>query len=206
MKSLGNLLKKLSSSATAQTRGETLKSILPMAGVNLGLGMLSGNPVEGIAYGLGDIALNYPAMRLAQRISPGKRITKINPSTGEIIAKNVYEPSGLETATNFGASFGSNILVNSLLAPKQQAEATAQQFLAQQAQAVNPALQSQPAQIAQQNIQRSAVNQTPLYQQALAPNTMYQMQGIEQTADKFQYPGITLPPELLAQLQAGGMA
>lgn len=195
---LGSLLRRLSpgvKAAGGQTRQETLKSILPMAGVNLGLGMLGGNPVEGLLYGAADVALNYPAMRLAQRISPGRRVTVIDPKTNKPISTNRYEASGLETATNFGASFGSNILVNSLMAPKApQAEAAAQEFLAQQAQQVNPALQSQPQQLQQQILQRSAVNNLPLNQQNLSPNTMYQMQGLEHT--EFHYPGITIPPEL----------
>jgi len=191
---------------TGPVSKDVFKATLPMAGLNFALGTIGGNPMEGLAYGLGDIALNYPALRLARKVAPGTKQKITNLATGKVTEG--YAPSMVENITNVGASIGSGQLVNKLLEPGriQQAEAEAQQFLAQQAQAVNPALQSQPAQIAQQNIQRSAVNQTPLYQQALAPNTMYQMQGIEQTADNFQYPGITLPPELLAQLQAGGMA
>jgi len=52
-------------------------------------------------------------------------------------------------------------------------------------------------------IQRSRVNSLPLGSLDVAPNTMYQTQGIEHTA--FHYPGLTLPPELLAQLQEQGM-
>lgn len=205
MAGLGQLLKNLSKAAPgAQTRGETLKAVLPMAGINFGLGMLSGNPVEALAYGAGDLLLNYPALRLAQRLSPGQRVTKIDPKTGKKLASNVYEPSGLETAVNFGGSFGSNLLVGSLLQPKEQQVQQAQQFLAQQAQQVNPALQSQPAQISQQNLQRNLINQM-VSEQMLAPGTMYQLQGAEQTNKQSHYPGVTLPPDLLALIQEGGM-
>ena len=207
MRSLGQLLQRFSSKVppAPQSRAETLKSVLPMAAVNLGLGMLGGNPVEGLAYGLGDIAVNYPAMRFAQRLSPGKRVTKLDPKTNKLIAKDIYEPSGLEVATNFGASFGSGALVNSLLTRGQQPEATAQQFLAQQAQQINPGLYPQAAQIDQQLLQRSRVNRESLLNQTVSPSTQFQTQGIEQTSSSFHYPGLTIPPELLEQLQAGGM-
>lgn len=71
--------------------------------------------------------------------------------------------------------------------------------LIQQANTVEPTAISQEQQIYQQSIQRQQVNN--LQQQALAPGTQFQMQGIEQT---FQYPGMTLPPDVLRQLQAQG--
>lgn len=189
---------------TSPSARETLKSTLPGAGLNFALGTLTGGPVEGLAYAAGDLALNYPALRLARKVSPGVQQEVKNLATGKVTQS--YAPSTLENITNIGASLGSGALVSSLLAPKvQQEQVTAQEFLAQQAQQVNPALQSQPAQISQQNLQRSAINKLPLYQQALSPNTMYQMQGVEQTATNFHYPGITLPPELLAQIREGGM-
>jgi hypothetical protein len=62
-----------------------------------------------------------------------------------------------------------------------------------------PQVESQRAQNAQQMIQRSYVNKLPLSQLNLSPNTMYQMQGVEQTMS--HYPGITLPPEIQKQIQ-----
>ena len=199
-KAAQRLIPKAAASA-AQSRKDTLMSVLPGAGINLGLGLLSGDPVQGLMYGVGDLALNYPAMRLAHRISPGQKVNITDPKTGNLIAKNRYEATGLETGVNFGASFGSNAIVSALMPQQQQTQAAAQEFLAQQAQQVNPALQSQPQQLSQQIQQRSTVNQLPLNQQNLSPNTMYQMQGLEHT--KFHYPGVTLPPELLEQLQSG---
>ena len=79
----------------------------------------------------------------------------------------------------------------------------AQQFLAQQSQQIIPQVESQTAQNAQQMIQRSRVNNLPLGNLDVSPNTMYQTQGIQHTA--FHYPGVTLPPELLAQLQEQGV-
>jgi len=44
-----------------------------------------------------------------------------------------------------------------------------------------------------------------LLNQTVSPSTQFQTQGIEQTSSSFHYPGLTIPPELLEQLQAGGM-
>jgi hypothetical protein len=188
---------------TGPASKDVLKAALPGAGLNLALGTLMGGPVEGLAYAVGDLALTYPALRAARKFAPGVQQEVKNLATGKVTKS--YAPSAVENITNVAASLGSGALVSAALTPKEQMQTAAQQFLAQQAQQVNPALQSQPVQIAQQNVQRSAVNRQPLYQQLLSPNTMYQMQGVEQTADNFQYPGLTIPPELLAQIQAGGM-
>jgi hypothetical protein len=177
---------------------ETLKATLPGAGLNLALGTLTGGPVEGLAYAAGDLLLNYPALRAARKLAPGKQQQIKDLATGKITQS--YAPSMVENVTNIGASIGSGALVSNLLAPKQQqAEAAAQEFLAQRAQQVNPALQSQPQQLDQQILQRATVNQLPLNQQNLSPNTMYQMQGLEHT--EFHYPGVTLPPELLEMIR-----
>lgn len=172
---------------------EVLKAALPGAGLNLALGTLTGGPAEGLAYAAGDLLLNYPALRAARKLAPGKRQQIKDLATGKVTES--YSPSMIENITNIGASVGSGALVSNLLAPKiPQTQAAAQEFLAQQAQQINPALQSQPQQLQQQVLQRAAVNQLPLSQQNLSPNTMYQMQGLEHT--DFHYPGITIPPEL----------
>jgi hypothetical protein len=183
---------------TGPTSKEVLKAALPGAGLNLALGTLTGGPVEGLAYAAGDLLLNYPALRAARKFAPGKQQQIKDLATGKLTQS--YAPSMLENVTNIGASIGSGALVSSVLAPKQQqAETAAQQFLTQQAQQINPALQSQPQQLNQQILQRAVVNQLPLNQQNLSPNTMYQMQGLEHT--EFHYPGVTLPPELLEMIR-----
>jgi hypothetical protein len=183
---------------TGPTSKEVLKTALPGAGLNLALGTLTGGPAEGLAYAAGDLLLNYPALRAARKFAPGKQQQIKDLATGKITQS--YAPSMVENITNIGASIGSGALVSSVLTPKQQqAETAAQQFLAQQAQQVNPALQSQPQQLDQQILQRSVINQLPLNQQNLSPNTMYQMQGLEHT--EFHYPGVTLPPELLEMIR-----
>lgn len=199
---------------TGPVAKDILKQTLPGAGINLLLGTIAGGPVEGLAYAAGDIALNYPALRLARKLAPGTQQQIKNLATGKMTRG--YAPSMVENATNLGASVGSSILVGSLLQPRQgqQAQQEAQQFLAQQAQQVNPALQSQSLQIPQQNFQRQLVNQM-VSDQLLdklskklshSPGTMYQMQGVQQTDKNFHYPGLTIPPDMLALIQEGGMS
>lgn len=195
MKGLLGFLAKPSSVAAA-------KAALPGAGLNALMGMVTDGPMGALAYGLGDFALNYPAIRGARRVFPGREVEIKNLKTGEI-AKD-YQPSFGENAINFGASIGSNYAISSLMPPRAPSvQPDAQQFLAQQAQQVVPQVESQVAQNAQQLAQRSYVNELPQGQLNLSPNTMYQMQGIEHTA--FHYPGVTLPPELLAQLKEQGI-
>lgn len=181
---------------------EAAKAALPGAGLNALAGLVTGGPVDALAYGLGDFALNYPALRGARRVFPGKTVEVKDLDTGKITKD--YRPSVGEGAVNLGASLGSNYLISSLMPPRvPSVQPDAQQFLAQQSQQIIPQVESQTAQNAQQMIQRSRVNNFSLGSLDVAPNTMYQTQGIEHTA--FHYPGLTLPPELLAQLQEQGM-
>ena len=105
---------------------------------------------------------------------------------GEQIIKDIVQPSPVETAANIAGSFASMPLVDL---------ATQGALLPQ----VQPTDISQEQQLYQQARQREQVNN--LQRQALAPGTQFQMQGLEHT---FHYPGMTLPPEVLAQLQATG--
>lgn len=192
---LGQLLKR---AVTGPTSAAVAKQALPGAGLNAALGLLTGGPVEALAYGAGDFLLNYPALRAARKYFPGTTQQIKDLKTGKITEG--YNPSIAENVINVGASLGSGALVTNLLAPQQP---DAQQFLQQQMQQVVPQVESQAAQNAQQLAQKSYVNKLPLNQLNLAPNTMYQMQGIEHTA--YHYPGVTLPPEVLEMLREQGM-
>jgi len=173
------------------------------AGLSGAVGLLTGGPVEALAYGAGDFLINYPILRATRKV--------FKPTPKQILDKktNKYveapgDPHFVENIVNVGASLGASQLIGSMLPQRvESVQPDAQQFLAQQAQQVIPQVESQAAQNTQQMIQRSRVNSLPLGSLDVAPNTMYQTQGIEHTA--FHYPGLTLPPELLAQLQEQGM-
>ena len=188
--SVGNLFRKL----VGPTSRGAAAAALPGAGINFALGALSGNPAAGVAYAAGDFLLNYPLVGLARKIAPGTPggMATIRTKTGQLIQKEIpHMPSQLESGVNFAASLASAPLVDIATQGKLYPQA-------QQVAQVEPTQQSQEQQLYQQALQRQQINQ--LEQQALAPGTQFQMQGIEQTA--FHYPGITLPPDILALLQS----
>lgn len=162
---------------------------LPGTGLNFAIGTLTGGPVAGAAYAAGDFLLNYPLIRAARRVFPGNPATlTYKTKAGEQIIKDIVQPSVVENVANIVGSFASAPLVD---------YATQGALLGQNQ--IEPKNISQEQQIYQQSLQRQQVNN--LQQQALAPGTQFQMQGIEQT---FHYPGMTLPPEVLRRLQEEG--
>lgn len=171
---------------TSQTSRQAAKAALPGAGLNFAVGTLTGGPVAGAAYAAGDFLLNYPLVGMARKAFPGTPGGRavITTAEGKQIKKDIpYAPSAVEQGVNLTASLASMPLV----------DLATQGALYQNAQIVQPTNISQEQQIYQQAIQRQQINN--LQQQALAPGTQFQMQGVEQT---LHYPGVTLPPEVLA--------
>lgn len=192
------LRKTLLGGLTGKTSAEVAKSALPGAAINAVIGGLTAGPMGALGYGAGDFLLNYPLMRLARKVSPGAKELVTNVATGKVTER--MTPSALEVGVNAAASLASPFIVDmatggSLLPkPAQANPEEAKYLLAQQMNQAVPVEQSQAQQTVQELIQRHRVNNIPMGAMALAPNTMFQMQGIEQTA--FHYPGITLPPEM----------
>lgn len=180
---LSRALQNLGRAVTSKTSRDAAVAALPGAGLNLAMGTLVGGPVAGAAYAAGDFLLNYPVVAAARRLAPGAEIAVKNVRTGKITKE--YRPSNVEQGLNLAASLASAPLV----------DIATQGALYPQ---VTPTNQSQEEQLYHQLKQRQALNN--LQAQALAPGTMYQMQGIEQTA--FHYPGITLPPMALDALES----
>ena len=179
---LGNALKSILKTLGGETSRGAAAEALPGAGLNLALGMLSGGPKAGLAYGAGDFLLNYPLVALARKISPPLKTEVKNVLTG--VVKEVPVPSGLERGVNFAASLGSAPLVDYVT----------QGSLYPQ---IQPQAVSQLEQEQQQLLQRQAINRQQQAQQ-LAPGTMYQTVGLP----RFQspVPGITLSDETLRLL------
>ena len=194
----GQLVKKLLGALSSKGSVDVAKSALPGVGINALIGGLTAGPMGAVGYGAGDFLLNYPLMRMARKISPGTKELITNTATGKVTER--YSPSVLETGANLTASLLSPLAVDlatgGALTPQaaQIREEEAAQLMAQQQQQVMPVEQSQAQQTVQQLLQRHRVNNMPMGGMSLAPNTMFQLQGIEQTA--FHYPGVTLPPEM----------
>ena len=183
---LSGILRTLGGTASRQAA----KAALPGAGINFAIGALTQGPVAGLAYGAGDFLLNYPVVAAARKYFPGTPGGKavVTDAAGKKTVREIpYSPSAVENVANLGASFASMPLV----------DLATQGALYTNAQVIEPTNISQERQVLQQNNQRQAVNNL-MQAQTVAPGTQFQTQGIEHT---FHYPGITLPPELLAQLQ-----
>jgi len=90
----------------------SMAAAFPGSALNALFGGLTAGPLGAVAYGLGDLALNTPAIALARGIKPPKVGDLINKATGEVIKKNMPLTSGLETAVNVGASVASYPLVD----------------------------------------------------------------------------------------------
>lgn len=182
-----------------RTSGSVARQALPGAAINAAIGLVTGGPGAAIAYGAGDFLLNYPLMRTARRLRPGTQEAVTNLATGEITKR--FSPSALETGANITASILSpivtDVVTGGAFIPKEaptRADDQAAIIQQQQQSQLLPIEQAQEQQMFQQLMQRHNINKMGLGQMALSPGTMYQMQGIEQTA--FHYPGVTLPPDL----------
>jgi hypothetical protein len=194
----GQLVKKLLGALSSKSSVDVAKGALPGAGINALIGGLTAGPMGAVGYGAGDFLLNYPVMRMARKISPGTKELVTNVATGKVTER--FSPSALETGANITASILSPLAVDLVtggaLTPQAaqiREEEEAAQLMAQQQQ-VMPVEQSQAQQTVQELLQRHRVNKMPMGNMSLSPNTMFQLQGIEQTA--FHYPGVTLPPEM----------
>jgi hypothetical protein len=198
----GQLVQKLLGALSSKSSVDVAKGALPGVGINALIGGLTSGPMGAIGYGAGDFLINYPLMRMARKISPGTKELVTNAATGKVTER--FAPSALETGANIAASLFSPLAVDlatgGALTPQaaqlRQEEEAAQLMSQQQAM---PVEQSQTQQTVQELLQRHRVNNMPMGGMSLSPNTMFQLQGIEQTA--FHYPGVTLPPEMKELLQ-----
>lgn len=161
--------------------------------LSAGFGLMSGGPVAGLAYGLGDIATALPLTALARKVRPPKS-RRVEVAPGKFESELV--PSRLEAAANIGGSliapFATEAVLGGLMRPP----------------SVEPVVASQDQQIMQQMMQRQAINnlQVP---QAVAPGTQFQAQGIEQTfltdyVRQLNKPLEQYPPEYIEALRAAG--
>jgi hypothetical protein len=171
---LQSLVKLAGRLAKPGTLRSVAKEVLPGSLVTGGMATLSAGPVAGLAYGLGDFALNVPLVAGARKLFPGVKGT-LTTEKGSI---PYTAPSGPEQFVNLGASMVSPLAVDMV---------TQGRLFPQ------PTVQSQEQQLFQQLLQRQQVNDLQI--QALAPGTMYQMQGMPSRLSQLPVPGIQLLPE-----------
>jgi len=171
------------------SKGGTGRQVAKDVGIQSGisglLGLATGGPVAGLAYGLGDFATNMPLVGLARHFAPGVEGTlQVKDATGKLISKPYRAPSAIEQSVNLGASLLSPIAVDMV---------TGGSLLPQ----VTPTAVSQEQQLYHQGMQFQNLNNGAT--QALAQGTRFQMQGLPDRS-LLNMQGIELLPEHQAYL------
>jgi len=171
------------------SKGGTGRQVAKDVGIQSGisglLGLFSGGPVAGLAYGLGDFATNMPLVGLARKFAPGiKGTLQVKDATGKLISKPYMAPSDIEQGVNLGASLLSPVVVDMV---------TGGRLLPQ----VTPTAVSQEQQLYHQGMQFQNLNNGAT--QALAQGTRFQMQGLPNRS-LLNMQGIELLPEYQAYL------
>ena len=164
---------------------QVAKDVGIQSGISGLLGLATGGPVAGLAYGLGDFATNLPLVGLARHFSSGVKGTlQVKDATGKLISKPYHAPSAIEQSVNLGASLLSPIAVDMV---------TGGSLLPQ----VTPTVVSQEQQLYHQGMQFQNLNNGAT--QALAQGTRFQMQGLPNRS-LLNMHGIELLPEHQAYL------
>lgn len=164
---------------------EVAKDVGIQSGISGLLGLATGGPVAGLAYGLGDFATNMPLVGLARHFAPGVKGTlQVKDATGKLISKPYHAPSAIEQGVNLGASLLSPVAVDMV---------TGGRLLPQ----VTPTVVSQEQQLYHQGMQFQNLNNGAT--QALAQGTRFQMQGLPDRS-LLNMHGIELLPEHQAYL------
>ena len=159
---------------------QVAKDVGIQSGISGLLGLATGGPVAGLAYGLGDFATNMPLVGLTRHFSPGtKGILQVKDATDNLISKPYHAPSAIEQGVNLGASLLSPVAVDMV---------TGGSLLPQ----VTPTVTSQEQQLYHQGMQFQNLNNGAT--QALAQGTRFQMQGLPNRS-LLQSQGIELLPE-----------
>ena len=164
---------------------QVAKDVGIQSGISGLLGLATGGPVAGLAYGLGDFATNLPLVGLARHFSPGVKGTlQVKDATDKLISKPYHAPSAIEQGVNLGASLLSPVAVDMV---------TGGRLLPQ----VTPTVVSQEQQLYHQGMQFQNLNNGAT--QALAQGTRFQMQGLPDRS-LLNMQGIELLPEHQAYL------
>ena len=159
---------------------EVAKDVGIQSGISGLLGLVTGGPVAGLAYGAGDFLTNLPLVMAARKFAPGVKGTlQVKDAAGNLISKPYMAPSAIEQGVNLGASLLSPIAVDMV---------TGGSLLPQ----VTPTVVSQEQQLYHQGMQFQNLNNGAT--QALAQGTRFQMQGLPNRS-LLQSQGIELLPE-----------
>lgn len=164
---------------------EVAKDVGIQSGISGLLGLVTGGPVAGVAYGAGDFLTNLPLVMAARRYAPGVKGTlQVKDATGKLVSKPYTAPSAIEQGVNLGASMLSPLAVDMVTGGRLYPQIT-------------PTVSSQEQQLYHQGIQFQNLNNGAT--QALAQGTRFQMQGLPDRS-LLNMQGIELLPEQQAYL------
>ena len=164
---------------------EVAKDVGIQSGISGLLGLVTGGPVAGVAYGAGDFLTNLPLVMLARKYAPGVKGTlQVKDATGKLVSKPYTAPSAIEQGVNLGASMLSPLAVDMVTGGRLYPQIT-------------PTVNSQEQQLYHQGIQFQNLNNGAT--QALAQGTRFQMQGLPDRS-LLNMQGIELLPEQQAYL------
>ena len=164
---------------------EVAKDVGIQSGISGLLGLVTGGPVAGLAYGAGDFLTNLPLVMAARKFAPGVKGTlQVKDAAGNLISKPYMAPSAIEQGVNLGASMLSPLAVDMVTGGSLYSQVT-------------PTVASQEQQLYHQGMQFQNLNNGAT--QALAQGTRFQMQGLPNRS-LLNMHGIELLPEHQAYL------
>jgi hypothetical protein len=165
---------------------EVAKDVGIQSGISGLLGLVTGGPVAGVAYGAGDFLTNLPLVMAARKFAPGVKGTlQVKDATGKLISKPYMAPSAIEQGVNLGASMLSPIAVDMVTGGSLYPQVT-------------PTVISQEQQLYHQGLQFQTLNNGAT--QSIAQGTRFQLQGLPERVTSAPVPGINLLPEQQAYL------
>lgn len=165
---------------------EVAKDVGIQSGISGLLGLVTGGPVAGVAYGAGDFLTNLPLVMAARKYAPGVKGTlQVKDATGKLVSKPYTAPSAIEQGVNLGASMLSPLAVDMVTGGRLYPQIT-------------PTVSSQEQQLYHQGLQFQNLNNGAT--QAIAQGTRFQLQGLPERVTSSLVPGIDLLPEQQAYL------
>jgi hypothetical protein len=145
-----------------------LGNTIPSAVMVTGFNMLGGvDPMTSILAGAVDLGIGYGGMKLAGKLAPGRMGSLTQKQGDKTVTTPHFIPSAAQNIVQGVSPIASSIAVMPMIQKAMQ-----QQQLEEM---------DQTGSIQQQELQRQLIN--GVQAQNLSPNTLFQMQGLEQTMD-----------------------
>jgi len=145
-----------------------LGNTIPSAVMVTGFNMLGGvDPMTSLLAGAVDLGIGYGGMKLAGRLSPGRMGSLTQKQGDKTVTTPHFIPSAAQNVVQGVSPIASSIAVMPMIQKAMQQKQLEEM--------------TQMGSIQQQELQRQLIN--GVQAQNLSPNTLFQLQGVEQTID-----------------------